>query len=131
MINFRKNKNFGVTLVEILFVLAIFSILVMIAMPTWLRQRENSRGRSCQENLQKIEGAIEQWAYETRSPDGILAPPLSQLCGPSLYIKKTPTCPSSGVYDTDIVGGTPTCSIGTSSLPYEPHILLPNRLAIK
>lgn len=99
----------GFTLVEIMIVVAIIGILISIAIPGFLRARENSRGRACQENLQKIDGAVEQWAIENNVANEEAAPDLEDLSGPTNYIKRTPECPSSGVYATDIVGGTPTC----------------------
>lgn len=52
----------GFTLVEIMIVVAIIGIIIAIAVPAFLRARENSRGRACQENLSKIDGAKEQYA---------------------------------------------------------------------
>lgn len=122
-----QHKNKGVTLVEMLIVLGIFAILITIAIPSWVRQRENSRGRTCQENLTKIEGAVEQWAYENNVSNGSPAPPLyGGLCGPDKYIKNNPQCPGGGTYYPGLVGGIPSCSIGTFSYPYEPHILVKN-----
>lgn len=117
----RKIKGF--TLVEILIVVAIIGILISIAIPGFLRARENSRGRACQENLSKIDGAVEQWALETNTSNGADAPDLASLCGATLYIKREPSCPSGGTYDTATVGGTPTCTIGTDNGGYEPHVL--------
>lgn len=112
----------GFTLVEVMIVMAIFAILILIATPAWLRARENSRSRACQENLQKIHGAIEEWGLENRQPNGVKAPDLVDLCGHELYIKKTPECPSDGVYDTAFLGDAPLCSIGETNVPYPPHI---------
>ena len=54
----------------IMVVMAVIAIVVAIATPTWLRQRELSRGRACQENLLKINGAKEQYALEFKVVNG-------------------------------------------------------------
>lgn len=124
----KIKKITGFTLVEILIVVAIIGILISIAIPGFLRARENSRGRACQENLQKIDGAVEQWALENNQSNGSTVP-LTSLWGATLYIKREPICPSGGTYGATagagdfVVGGSPTCSIGTTNAPYEPHVI--------
>lgn len=123
---FRKR---GFTLVEIMIVVAIIGIIVAIAVPAFLRARENARGRACQENLMKIDGATEQWALDYRQSNGATVS-MSTLVGSDSYIKRTPLCPSGGTYsspsggnDVFTVGEDPECSIGTSSDPYVHHVL--------
>jgi prepilin-type N-terminal cleavage/methylation domain-containing protein len=106
---FRKK---GFTLVEIMIVVAIIGIIIAIAIPAFLRARENARGRACQENLQKIDGAKEQYALENRLSNGSPAPLMSDLAGVTRYIKREPFCPSGGSYDILPIGEDPTCSIG-------------------
>ncbi len=124
----KRKKTKGFTLVEIMIVVAIIGILIAIAVPGFLRARENSRGRACQENLQKIDGAKEQWALENRLsndstvPSGWLGD--TDICGPNGYIKRTPNCPSGGTYTPANIGTDPTCSIGTSNSPFTAHLLL-------
>jgi general secretion pathway protein G len=117
----------GFTLVEIMIVVAIIGIIISIAIPAFLRARENSRGRACQENLIKIDGAVEQWALDFRQSNG--APvDMAGIVGPTLYIKRTPLCPSGGDYEGTgvnafVVGGDPACSIGSDSSPYVLHLI--------
>lgn len=119
----RQRVETGMTLVEIMIVVAIIGIIIAIAVPAFLRARENSRGRACQENLLKIDGATEQWALDFRQSNGSSVN-LSGLVGPSLYLKRTPACPAGGTYPTSLtVGDDPTCSIGTGNAPYVPHIV--------
>ena len=126
----KETRQQGLTMLEIVIVLAIISIIVAIAAPTWLRQRENARGVACQENLTKIDQAKEQYAMEFRVsnggviiyPDDLISPPGSS--GPNQgYLKVIPRCPADGIYSANPVGADPTCSIGSSVAPYEPHIL--------
>ena len=117
----------GFTLVEIMIVVAIIGILIAIAVPGFLRARENSRGRACQENLTKIDGAKEQWALELKHSNDT---PISDdaaflgdenIFGPNGYVKKEPKCPSGGSYTINNIGTDPTCNIGTTNSPFVPH----------
>jgi prepilin-type N-terminal cleavage/methylation domain-containing protein len=119
----------GFTLVEIMIVVAIIGILIAIAVPGFLRARENSRGQACQENLTKIDGAKEQWALENRLSNGTSCGATdaflqdTDIFGPNGYVKKEPLCPSGGDYTTNAVGTDPVCSIGTSNDPFIPHTM--------
>jgi prepilin-type N-terminal cleavage/methylation domain-containing protein len=117
----------GFTLVEIMIVVAIIGILIAIAVPGFLRARENSRGQACQENLTKIDGAKEQWALEWKISNGTAAPTDfltdARYFGPNGYVKKEPKCPSGGTYTCNAIGTDPTCSIGTTNAPFIPHVM--------
>jgi len=117
----------GFTLVEIMIVVAIIGILIAIAVPGFLRARENSRGQACQENLTKIDGAKEQWALEWKISNGTASPSNflsdTNYFGPNGYVKKEPKCPSGGTYTCNPIGTDPTCSIGSSNAPFIPHIM--------
>ena len=107
---------------------ALAGVVVAIAVPAFLRARENSRGQVCQENLSKMDGAKEQWALEFRKPMGTtvtmenLIRPDGAAAGMG-YLKRIPTCPSGGTYHLNAVGEAPTCSIGDSNKPFVPHVL--------
>jgi prepilin-type N-terminal cleavage/methylation domain-containing protein len=127
MKHFRKG---GFTLVEIMIVISVIGIVVAIAAPTWLRQREITRGRSCQENLVKVSGAKEVYALEFKLSNGapctmqaLYQPPGTTMPSGQGYMKAVVQCPSDGVYSVNAIGKDPTCSIGTSVLPFEPHLL--------
>lgn len=106
----------GFTLVEIMIVVAIIGIIIAIAVPAFIRARENARGRACQENLSKIEGGKEQYAIETKKSNGFDVP-LSDLvkAGGTGYLKTTPTCPAGGTYTVATVGTNPTCSYSAAT----------------
>ena len=118
----------GFTLVEIMIVVAIIGIIIAIAVPAFLRARENARGQACQENLSKIDGAKEQYALEFRLANGGVAT-MANLIAPGVavagegYLKATPTCPSSGVYTGGAIGTPPTCSIGATTPKFIAHTL--------
>ena len=59
----RSNKS-GFTLVEIMIVVAIIGLLAAIAIPNFVKARQNSQTNACINNLRQIDGAKQQWALE-------------------------------------------------------------------
>ena len=106
------------TLVEIMIVVLIIGILLAIAVPNFIRAREQSRAKSCSANLKQIDSAKQQWAMDNKIANSNTTPPTldataaTGLVGPSLYIKATPVCPSTGVvadYTVGDINTDPTC----------------------
>ena len=120
----RSSKNRGMTLIEIMIVIFIFGILLMIAIPAWMRQREQARSRACQENLTQIDGAKEIFALENNYPQGSDVE-MADLIGPMTgYIKKEPSCPSGGEYIVQPIGIVPSCTYsGQELFNIPPHAL--------
>lgn len=116
MIRFHGRKAF--TLAEVMLVVALLGFILAIALPTFFRSREISRMRACQENLQKIDGAKEQWALEHNSSPSD-EPTWTDLIGVANYMRHTPSCPASGTYTIGAVSDEPSCTLSTQS-PY-PH----------
>lgn len=120
----------GFTLVEIMIVVAIIGIIIAIAVPAFLRARENARGRACQENLTKIDAAKEQYALEFHLsngstftyPDDLISPSGSTSNGMG-YLKSEPSCPAGGTYTAEVMGTNPICDIGTTNAPFAPHTM--------
>lgn len=115
----------GFTLVEIMIVVAIIGIIIAIAVPAFLRARENSRGRACQENLSKIDGAKEQWALETKATN-TATPNMTSLVSNNGtgYLKVEPKCPAGGTYGVNAMSTDPTCSYSTvQTAGFVPHEL--------
>ena len=97
-------------------VVGILSIIIAIAVPTWLKARENTNSAACRENLSKIDQAKEVWALETNASSGATINwiDIINLDRSSRYLYTTPVCPQKGVYTLNLIGNVPTCSIGTS-----------------
>lgn len=64
-----KNKS-AFTLVEIMIVVAIIGLLAAIAIPNFVRARENAQLNSIFNNLRILEGAKDQWALEQKKGTG-------------------------------------------------------------
>ncbi len=85
-----KMNRKGFTLVEIMIVVAIIGILAAIAIPNFLKSREESQKNACIANLKQLEGAIEQAKLA-----GNASAAVSDVIGATLYIKVMPTCPKN------------------------------------
>lgn len=104
----KRNNKSGFTLVEIMIVVAIIGLLAAIAIPSFLNARKKSQTSACQNNLRQISGAVDQYMLDNKNtaPTG-----LGDICGPTLYVKQTPTCPAGGSYTLVTSGGADsTCS---------------------
>lgn len=105
-----NKRNQGFTLVEIMIVVAIIAILAAVAIPNFIKYRQNSQAAACVSNLKQIEAAFEQakLADSKNVPDKV-----DGLVGPTKYIKNKPVCPAGGTYELGNDTTGPTCSIGT------------------
>lgn len=106
-------------------VVAIIGILIAIAVPAFLRARENARGRACQENLTKLEGAKMLFALETKAQSGDEMPEdaiyNSEGTG---YLRLRPDCPADGSdYEVGLIGELPTCPNYDPESPYVKHTI--------
>jgi prepilin-type N-terminal cleavage/methylation domain-containing protein len=104
----------GFTLVELLIVVAIFGLLVGLAMPNFIKARGRARQQLCIENLSQIESAKQIWGVENGKKDGDV-PSTADLIGADRYMKTTPTCPAGGNYSWNAIGTTASCTIGGHS----------------
>lgn len=111
----KANTPKGFTLVEVMIVVAIIGVVVAIAIPGFMRAREVSRATSCQENLIKIEGAVDNYALDYDLTDGAFVPGgWDNLVSKKMYLKKFPRCRAGGEYvDSFVVGLTPKCTYQT------------------
>ena len=64
-------RKTGFTLVEIMIVVAIIGLLAAIAIPAFMRARDNARKSACINNLRQIDGAKDQYAVEQGGTNGM------------------------------------------------------------
>ncbi len=116
-----KSAKRAFTLVEIMIVVLIIGILLAIAIPNFIKAREQSRAKSCSENLKQIDAAKQLYAMDSGIKDGG-AVTLSALIGPSSYIKASPLCPSTNTDTYTAAIGTinvnPSCANNTTTYPH-------------
>lgn len=112
----KKSRKSGFTLVEIMIVVGIIAIVIAITVPAWIRARSQARMKACQENLTKIDGAIQQLALETiMQPDAAVT--AEMLIAPERkrgLLHNWPNEPSGFEYTVSTVAEGPVC---TSGLP--------------
>ena len=104
-----KRDTKGFTLVEIMIVVLIIGIIVAIAVPSFIKAREQSRAKACQEAQQKSWGAVQQWAMEVGAGTTDTTN-YGQLVGVNAYLTTTPKCPvGPSVITLPAVNTFPTC----------------------
>ncbi len=127
-------KKSGFTLVEIMIVVAIIALLTAIAIPAFLRYRQDSKHDLCLSNLRVVKHAKEIVAmrdnYTNATP--MNATIITRCCnyiegGGTLYCPSGPTNDAASYYTNTFqaMGTVPTCPVfpaGSTGVP-EPHVL--------
>ena len=103
-----RRARSGFTLIEMTIVILIIGILCAIAIPSYLRCRENSEIRVCRSHLRHLQDAKERWAMENRKRSSDV-PDIDDLV--PAYLKEMPICPTNGHYKLGSVGENPTCDV--------------------
>ena len=106
----RTARRGGFTLVEIMIVVAIIGLLASIAIPNFVKARGTAQMNACISNLRQIDGAIQQWALDTKQGDTASVSAADILP----YLKNAVVCPSGGKtfadsYSVTTVADRPTC----------------------
>jgi len=101
----------GFTLVEIMIVVAIIALLAAIAIPSFLKSRQDARTSACINNLRLIDHAKQQLATASQTMTDSYVPTWTDL---AQYFKGTgtPICREGGTYTPNAISNNPTCSFG-------------------
>ena len=109
----KINHNRGFTLTEIMIVVAIISLLAILAIPSWASARERTLTAQCLNNLRQLSAAKDQFQLERNNQ---VPSSMSDLTPE--YVKRLPTCPAGGTYQFAFPNLNPLCTIGgTHNLP--------------
>lgn len=111
----RHSVRSAFTLVEIMIVVAIIGLLAAIAVPNFVRAREDARRVACVANLKSIEGAKATWSLDNKRGNTDV-PTDADLFGASLYVTSKPACPANGTYSLNQVDARATCSVPNHTL---------------
>ncbi len=105
----------GFTLVEIMIVVAIIALLAAIAIPSFMRSRQDARKSACVNNLRLIDHAKQQLATASQTMADSYAPAMSELT-PFIKGGVTPICRDGGSYTVGAISNSPACSAAGHSL---------------
>ncbi len=120
----EMKRTAGFTLVEIMIVVAIIGMLSIIALPSFVKARSESRTATCVNNLRQMADAKQQAAMENNWANNASA---STLGNPyymdtiSSYIRggERPGCPTGVTCYYNGINVPPTCQSGITDHVYE------------
>src|SRR3982750_3089802 len=104
MLNKLHRSHAGLTLVEIMIVVAIIALLAAIAVPGFLRARKRSQAAKVLNDLRLIDAAVDQYAIETSKSTGSAV----AVSDWTSYLKKDTTLYTTGqnLFNEDYGGQT-------------------------
>lgn len=126
LIRSRRRRRQAFTLVEIMIVVLIISVILNMAVPSFVQARNNTQTKACIENLRHIQDAKDEWSIVSKEP-GSATPqwsdlaPYMQLGGASQLYCPTAGAPN-GIYYINSVDSDPVCSAyGGNPVGTGPH----------
>jgi hypothetical protein len=99
------------------FMIFVVGLLAAIAIPNFVKAKQQAQFHACKNNQATIHKAKELWAKENEKPDDAV-PVDADLFGPGKNILLKPECPAGGSYSLNSVKEEPTCTVhGSLSQP--------------
>jgi type II secretory pathway pseudopilin PulG len=92
----------------------LLMMMIAIAIPNFVKARDEAQRQMCINNLRQIKAAKESWALENKKNSG------DPVTAADIQLSSLPgvrTCPKGGVYQINPVGEAPTCSVPGHALP--------------
>ena len=114
----------GFTLVEIMIVVAIIGILSAIAIPNFVRNRNEAQRKTCVANMRLIATSAENWRTENRM-ELIDDDWKEKLIGSDNYVKVEPKCPSGGTYKVEVSRESEEVLVACSLAEGKKHFIPP------
>jgi prepilin-type N-terminal cleavage/methylation domain-containing protein len=93
----RPFPHSAFTLLEIMLVVAIISMVAIIAIPNFVRARGRSQAKVCISNLRQIQEATAQWALENKQSSQTPV----QFSDIRDYLRGSMVCPAGGTSFSD------------------------------
>jgi len=93
----NKMKH-GFTLVEIMIVVAIIAILAAIAIPNFMKYRNESQENACESTRASIVTAAENWGSKTDNAASSTVTLDALVDSGKGYFKSAPKCPAGGTF---------------------------------
>jgi competence protein ComGC len=89
--------------------IVVMGMMAAIAIPNFVKARNQAQYQACQNNLKVIQGAKEVWKLENKKDDASV-PMDADLFGPAKQVQEKPVCPAGGVYSLNAIQESPVCS---------------------
>lgn len=86
-----------------------FMVFAAWMIPNFVKARTRSSVSACYANLKMLDGAKDSWAWENKKHDSDI-PTITDISGPTNYLRDIPQCPATGVYLLGRVDQKPRCS---------------------
>jgi len=99
---------------NVMITVAIIALLAAIAIPSFMKSRQDSRRSACINNLRLIDHAKAQLSITNPALKDSYVPTMSEL---QPYLGRIPVCHDGGTYTINAINRNPTCS--KSAPPFE------------
>ena len=93
-----------------IFMIAMWGLMAAIAIPNFVKAKQQAQFQACKKNLAIIQTTKEMWAKDNAKPDDAV-PVDADLFGPGKSLLLKPECPAGGTFSLTSVKEHPSCSI--------------------